>query len=168
MKADEIEKLEEPKLNYKMTDLEPVMSKETVELHFGTLTRNYVKKYNETKDPFQYAGAFLHSIWWKQFDRGVNRPGQNFLKLVGGNFTDFKDKFVETALTIQGAGWIYLNKKGEIKIIKNHEVKKDIVLIIDMWEHAFLLDYKANKKKYLENIWTIINWDTIEQRIGLS
>ena len=66
---------------------------------------------------------------------------------------------------IQGSGWVYLSKSGIIKTIKNHEIKQDIVLIIDWWEHAWALDYKANKKAYLENQWKIINWDIINQRL---
>ena len=60
--------------------------------------------------------------------------------------------------------WIWLN----IKTIKNHEVKSDILLLIDWWEHAWILDYGSDKKKYLKDIWKIINWNVISTRLGKS
>jgi Fe-Mn family superoxide dismutase len=70
-------------------------------------------------------------------------------------------------LTIQGSGWVYLNHIGEIKIIKNHSLVKTqkIVLLIDWWEHAFITDYGADKKKYLKNIWKIIDWSVVNNRL---
>ena len=78
----------------------------------------------------------------------------------------FKEKIVKTAMAIQGSGWVYLATDGKIKTIVNHEIKKDIVLLIDWWEHAWALDYQADKKKYLENIWKIINYDVINARLA--
>jgi superoxide dismutase len=69
-------------------------------------------------------------------------------------------------MAIQGSGWVYLAKDGKIKTIKNHEIKKDIVLLIDWWEHSWALDYQSDKKKYLENQWKIINWDHINGLLG--
>ena len=69
---------------------------------------------------------------------------------------------------IQGSGWVYLAKNGEIKTIKNHQIKNDIILLIDWWEHAWALDYQSDKKKYLENQWKIINWNVISARVGLQ
>ena len=64
-------------------------------------------------------------------------------------------------MSIQGSGWVYVNSKGDIKTIKNHAIKKDIILLIDWWEHAWALDYQKDKKKYLKNIWKIIDWDHV-------
>ncbi len=52
-------------------------------------------------------------------------------------------------MKIQGSGWAYLAYDGKIKTIKNHEVRDDILLLVDWWEHAFILDYGSDKKKYL-------------------
>ena len=71
-------------------------------------------------------------------------------------------------MAVQGSGWVYLARNGSIKTIKNHEVRMDIVLLIDWWEHAWALDYQADKKRYLMNQWTIINWNVISSRIGLA
>jgi Fe-Mn family superoxide dismutase len=69
-------------------------------------------------------------------------------------------------MTIQGSGWLYLAYNGEIKTIVNHEVRDDILLLVDWWEHAWALDYQADKRSYLENTWKIINWSWINTRWG--
>ena len=68
-------------------------------------------------------------------------------------------------MTIEGSGWLYLSTDGKIKIIHNHAVKHDILLLIDWWEHAWALDYQSNKTAYLENIWLIINWDFVNSKL---
>jgi Fe-Mn family superoxide dismutase len=69
---------------------------------------------------------------------------------------------------IQGSGWVYLSKNGQIKTITNHAIKHDIILLIDWWEHSWALDYQADKQKYLNNIWRIINWSVINDRLTLK
>ena len=66
---------------------------------------------------------------------------------------------------IQGSGWVYLAKNGTIKTIPNHATRGDIVLLVDWWEHAWALDYKSDKAKYLDNIWKILDWDKVNIRI---
>jgi Fe-Mn family superoxide dismutase len=65
---------------------------------------------------------------------------------------------------IQGSGWVYLSHDGSIKIIANHQVRSDVILIVDWWEHSFIPDYSTDKKRYLENIWKIIDWNAINTR----
>jgi Fe-Mn family superoxide dismutase len=67
---------------------------------------------------------------------------------------------------IQGSGWVYLAKNGSLKTIKNHEVKRDIVLLIDWWEHAWYTDYGPEKSAYLKNIWKIIDWEKITAKLA--
>jgi len=71
-------------------------------------------------------------------------------------------------MKIQGSGWVYLATDGKIKTIKNHEIKMDIVFLVDFWEHAWALDYQADKKSYLKNIYKIVNWNVISARVGLA
>jgi Fe-Mn family superoxide dismutase len=68
-------------------------------------------------------------------------------------------------MSVQGSGWIYLSRSGDIKIIKNHSKRTDIALLIDWWEHAWFDDYGTNKSKYLNNIWRIINWNAVNSRL---
>jgi Fe-Mn family superoxide dismutase len=97
-----------------------------------------------------------------------NKPNGISLSVINkkyGSFDKFKDELKQTAMKIQGSGWVYMAKNGEIKTITNHQIKTDIALLIDWWEHAWAKDYGANKSKYLENIWKIINWDKVNARM---
>jgi Fe-Mn family superoxide dismutase len=164
----ESNKLEQIKLPYAKGDLEPVMSEDTINYHFGKLYKTYVERFNSGEgDPdFNEAGAFLHSIYFAQFQspKATNKPTGAIEEFINEHFTDFdsfKAEVEKQAMGIQGSGWVYLAKNGSVKTIKNHSIKSDIVLLIDWWEHAWALDYQADKKKYLENTWKIINWETI-------
>jgi Fe-Mn family superoxide dismutase len=165
-------KLETTPLPYGPGDLSPVMSKETIDYHYEHLAKNYAKRYNagEGNADFNRAGSYLHNKLFVQFKapKGTNKPKGAILELIESRFKtyeDFKDAVKETAMKIQGSGWIYLTTGGEIKTIANHAVRVDIALIIDFWEHAWALDYQSDKAKYLDNIWKIINWDVINERL---
>lgn len=170
--AKEPKTLTHTPLPYKSDALEPSISEATIDYHYGELYGGYVKRYNKGEgDPeFNEAGAFLHDIYFTQFraPKSSNQPVGKSLDLIEehfGTYEKFQEKLAEEAMKIQGSGWIYLNHRGEIKTIKNHEIRKDIVLLIDWWEHAFSLDYQSDKKSYLKNTWKIINWEIINQRI---
>jgi len=162
------DKLVQLTLPYSRTDLDPVMSEETLDYHFGTLYKTYVDRYNkgEGDRDFNEAGAFLHDILFDQYQSpsNTNKPSGDILELIESKFKSFeafKEEFLKIAMGIQGSGWVYLAKSGVIKTIVNHQIKEDIVLLIDWWEHAWALDYQADKQKYLENQWKIIDWEKI-------
>jgi Fe-Mn family superoxide dismutase len=170
--TEEKKKLELKKLPYSMTALAPVMSKSTLENHYGKLARGYVDRYNkgEGDASFNEAGAYLHNIFFPQLraPRNANVPYGASLSLINrhfGNFSDFKQDFEAEAMKLQGSNWIYLSRDGKIKTIKNHQKRTDIALLVDWWEHAWVTDYGADKKKYLKNIWRIINWEYVNRRI---
>jgi Fe-Mn family superoxide dismutase len=163
------------KLPYARDDLEPSMSEDTIDYHYGELYGGYVKRFNkgEGDADFNEAGAFLHNIWFTQFQKptGSNNPDGSageFITKHFKTFDKFKEAFAKEAMGIQGSGWAYLARNGTIKTIKNHEVRMDIVLLVDWWEHAWALDYQADKKRYLTNQWTIINWNIVGSRVGLA
>jgi len=167
------DKLIQLTLPYAKDELAPVKSQETIEYHYGTLYRGYVDRYNkgEGDADFNEAGAFLHNIYFAQLKKpeGSNRPYDAILQFIEKHYKTydlFRDKVEITAMKIQGSGWVYLARDGEIKTIVNHEIKNDIVLLIDWWEHAFSLDYKADKQKYLQNLWKIINWRYINDKLS--
>ena len=158
-------------LPYARTALGKSLSKAALDYHYGQLYKSYVDRYNNGEGDinFNEAGAFLHDIYFTQFQapKGSNQPTgkvKEFIETHFKSFDKFKEAFAKEAMSIQGSGWVYLAKDGKIKTIKNHEIKKDIVLLIDWWEHAWALDYRADKKKYLENQWKIINWEHIDAR----
>ena len=160
------------KLPYDSKDLDPVMSEATLDYHYSKLAKGYVDRYNKKEgDPyFNESGAYLHNVFFPQLKApsGANNPTGSvevLIKKKFGSFADFKKRFAEEAMKIQGSGWIYLNRQGEIKTIKNLAVRTDIAMIIDWWEHAWALDYQSDKAKYLENMWKIINWDVVNQRL---
>ena len=168
----EMKKLKRVTLNYDKYDLAPSLSKDTIEYHYGKLYKGYVDRFNSGEgDPaFNEAGAYLHSIYFSQFQppKSTNKPDGEVLNFIEKHFKSwdkFKKDFEETAMKIQGSGWVYLAKNGEIKTITNHQIKQDIVLLIDCWEHSWALDYQSDKQKYLENQWKIIDWPIINARL---
>lgn len=158
------------RLPYKRDDLEPCISEDTVKYHYDKLYKGYVDRYNngEGDQDFNEAGAFLHNLYFEQLESQGGAPHGKAEELINSHFKnwdDFKTKFEKVAMGIQGSGWVYLSRGGEIKTIKNHEIKMDVVLLIDWWEHAWALDYQSDKKSYLRNHWKIINWSIINARI---
>ena len=166
------QKLEQITLPYARDALGRSLSKASIDYHYGHLYKAYVDRFNKREgDPdFNEAGAFLHNIYFTQFKSpsGSNKPTGKSLEFIEKHFKSFdkfKDEFKKEFMSIKGSGWCYLAKNGMIKTIKNHEIKQDIVLLIDAWEHAWSLDYKWNKEGYLNNQWKIIDWDIINQRL---
>lgn len=159
-------------LDYDLADLDPVLSRESVNYHYNKLARNYVKRYNagEGDDDFNEAGAYLHNIWFAQFRKpsSGNRPTDTSLKLIESKYNswdNFKREFESVAMGIQGSGWVYMNRAGDIKTIKNHQIRRDIALLVDWWEHSWYTDYGPEKSKYLNNVWRIIDWSVINSRL---
>jgi Fe-Mn family superoxide dismutase len=167
------DKIEIVKLNHSESSLAPVMSTSTVKYHYGTLAHGYADRYNkhEGDSNFNYAGAWLHNVYFTQFrtPRNNNEPNGPIGGLIKSKFKswdNFREEFKATALRLQGSGWVYLARNGEIKTIPNHQVRNDILILVDMWEHAYNMDYGADKKKYLDNIWRIFDWNAINTRWG--
>jgi Fe-Mn family superoxide dismutase len=162
-------------LTYKKDDLDPAVSEDTINYHYGKLAKSYVTRFNDGEGDadFNEAGAFLHNILFQQYTTPTNGneptgSASEFIVKHWKTFKKFQEEFSKVAMGIQGSGWVYLADDGKIKTIVNHEIKQDIVLLIDWWEHAWALDYQSDKKKYLQNQWKIINWNLISSRIGLS
>jgi len=170
-----IKEIEINPLNYTFSEVSPVLSEDTLELHYEKLAKGYAKRYNkgEGDKDFNYAGVFLHNLLFAQYrevrDNNVpNGPIKSFIEKNYKTYSAFKQQFEEEALKIQGSGWIYLATDGKIKTIKNHEVRKDILLLVDFWEHAWILDYGSDKKEYLKQQWKIIDWNLISTLWGKS
>ena len=162
-------------LPYGRGDLEPVLSRANVEYHYGVLSRGYVNRYNTGEgDPdFNYGGAKLHNLFWAQLQpvKGNNAPRGAIMEFINKhhkNLDAFKEKLLLATMKLQGSGWVYLSKSGEIKTTPNQTYRSDILMPIDLWEHSFM-DYvpaKDAKKRYITNIFKIINWSTINDRLN--
>jgi Fe-Mn family superoxide dismutase len=160
------------KLPYSRGALSPVMSQATINYHYGELAKGYVDRFNkgEGDSTFNEAGAFLHNIFFQQLrpPKNNNTPRGPSLSLIEDkfdSFKNFKEKMKTEAMKIQGSGWVYLSRGGDIKVIKNHQIKHDIVLLIDWWEHAWSKDYGSNKAKYFDSIWRCIDWDKVNHQM---
>ena len=132
--------LEQAILPYKKDDLEPALSEDAIKYHYGKLYKGYVDRFNngEGDADFNEAGAFLHQILFTQYQAPVvsNAPtniANNFINKYFKSFDNFKDNFERESMKVQGSGWVYLSSNGTIKTIKNHDIKMDIVLLIDWW-----------------------------------
>jgi Fe-Mn family superoxide dismutase len=163
------------KLTFKKDELDPVMSEETIKYHFDGLASKYFERYNkgEGDAKFNYGGAMLHNFYFGNLTppRAANRPSEASAELINdvySSFDAFKEAVEKEAMAIQGSGWVYMDVAGKLHTIHNHEYKKDmkIALLIDWWEHAWALDYQQDKTKYLDNIWRIIDWDIVNDRLG--
>jgi len=161
-------------LPYKKHDLEPVMSADTLNYHHDHLAGSYVNRFNKGEgDPtFNKHGAYLHNIYFPQFQppKANNKPfgiSEQVINKKWGSFKEFQDNMEKQAMKIQGSGWIYMSVTGTVIDFPNHsQMPTDIALLIDWWEHAWALDYHAEKKEYLKNIWRIVDWQIVNDRIN--
>jgi Fe-Mn family superoxide dismutase len=170
------ETLVQERLPVDRSSLDPVMSEETLNYHYGKLASNYVKRYNarEGDDDFNYGGAVLHNLFFPQLQEPAsgNKPKGISAEIINKkwkNFKSFQEAFSLEFMKAQGSNWLYMDHTGAIKTIHNHEYRKGmkIALLIDGWEHAWALDYQHDKQKYLDNIWRIIDWEVVNIRLHL-
>ena len=153
------------------TQLAPVFSKEAIDLHYGKLYKAYVDKALAGEGDFQVAGAKLHTMFFEQLQapKPTNSPNGAVKSLIVekfGSVDKFKDAFTKTALGIHGSGWVYLDTKGIIRTIANHKIVDNVCILIDMWEHSYIIDYGSDKEKYLKDIWRVINWNIVNARLN--
>lgn len=166
------EKLELLSLSWSESALTPVIGSGCVRQH-KKLWQGYVDKFNDNigDRQFQYAGYLLHNLYFTQFrsprtNNEPNGPVGGMIKSRYKSWEDFKEAFKTAALKLQGSGWVYLSRDGSIKTIQNHAVRPDILILVDMWEHAYQMDYGTHKEKYLDNIWRVFDWNSINTRWG--
>ncbi|MGA2417993.1 MAG: superoxide dismutase [Candidatus Staskawiczbacteria bacterium] len=128
---------------------------------------------------FNVAGHILHETFWKIMapeKSGKNKPSGKILAAIEkefGSYERFKTEFSETAKSVEGSGWAILafhKEHGNLNIIQveKHNVnfypEQTILLCLDVWEHAYYLDYKNDRAKFIENWWNVVNWDEVEKR----
>lgn len=130
---------------------------------------------------FHIGGHVLHSLFWQNIapadrDGGGNPSGQieSIIKEEYGSFDRFKKNFSQVALNVEGSGWAALTycKQTQRPIIMqvekhNNNVypKFKILMVLDVWEHAYYLDYKNERGKFIESFWNIVNWTEINNRL---
>lgn len=129
---------------------------------------------------FNGGGHINHSIFWENLaptnKGGGGAPSGDLaaaIKKDFGSFEDFVTKFNTKTAAIQGSGWGWLGYCKESKHLRFHTCEnqdplstKNLIplLGVDVWEHAYYLQYKNVRADYLKNIWNIINWKDVERR----
>ena len=188
-----------PTLPYANNALEPVISEQTIDFHYGKHLQNYVNTLNtliqgtefEGKSVedivkaapdgpiFNNAGQTLnHIIYFLQFKSPVkgNEPtGKIAEALVRdfGSVENFKKEFAQAGATLFGSGWAWLSqdKNGKLVITKEPNAGNPLrhgsnpILGIDVWEHAYYLDYQNRRVDHLAALWDIIDWNVVESRL---
>ena len=115
-----------------------------------------------------------HNFYWNCLSPKNNSISSSLkyaIEIRWGDFTSFKDNFIRSAMTHFGSGWIWLVKKndGSLEIFTTNNANNPIntpykpLLTCDVWEHAYYIDYRNLRKKYLENYWKLINWQFVNE-----
>jgi superoxide dismutase, Fe-Mn family len=144
----------------------------------GDLT--YVNKL-EKDLAFNLGGHVNHSIFWTNLSPdGGDKPTGDLASAVDdffGSFDKFTAHFTAAALGVQGSGWAALvwDSIGEKLIIQqffdqqgNFAAGTIPVLLLDVWEHAYYLDYKNVRADYVKAFWNIANWDNVQKRFSTA
>lgn len=187
-----------PALPYEMDALQPHMSKETLEYHYGKHHQTYVTNLNNLIKGTEYENASLEDIIKKSSGGLFNNSAQvwnhtffwNCLKPNGGgaptgavadainakwgSFDKFKEEFTKSAVTNFGSGWTWLVKKtdGSVDIVNTSNAATPLttsdkaLLTCDVWEHAYYIDYRNARPKFLEAFWNLVNWDFVAKNFA--
>ena len=127
---------------------------------------------------FNLGGHVNHSIFWQNLSPASGEPSGDLAAAINehfGSFEKFKNHFSAAAIGIQGSGWAYLawDAMGNRLIIGqlydqqgNLAMGNIPLLMLDMWEHAFYLDYQNVKADYVKAFWNIVNWEDVAKRFG--
>ncbi|CAI9685639.1 superoxide dismutase [Elizabethkingia anophelis] len=184
-----------PELPYDRNALNPIITEETFDYHYGKHHATYVNNLaglvkdtpleNATVEEIirkgfaeNNAGLFNnaaqhwnHSFFWHCLSpNGGKTPQGRIAELIirdFGSFENFKELFSTTAVKLFGCGWAWLaqdeNQKLEIVPMKDAHTplteNKTPILTLDVWEHAYYIDYRNARPKFVEGFWEIVNWD---------
>jgi len=129
---------------------------------------------------FHIGGHLLHSLFWANLapaGRGGGKPTgalSTALEKEFGGFDRFKKEFSLAASSVEGSGWAALSfcrqtDRPIIMQIEKHNTNVypmfTILMVIDVWEHAYYLDYKNDRAKFVDAFWNIVNWDEVSKRL---
>lgn len=121
-------------------------------------------------------GHYNHSLFWKWMTpKGGGQPGGELAKSIEQKFSSFQsftDEFSEKANGLFGSGWVWLLPSMEIITTPNQDTpmllgKPEPVLGLDVWEHAYYLDYKNVRADYVKAWWNVVDWKFAEERLKI-
>jgi superoxide dismutase, Fe-Mn family len=127
-------------------------------------------------------GHYNHDLFWKLLSPTSSAPSGNLTEAINtafGSFDEFKAKFGAAGTTRFGSGWAWLlkNSSGKLEICSTPnqdnpimdiaEVKGSPILALDVWEHAYYLNYQNRRPDYISAFWDIVNWDEVAKRFSM-
>ena len=132
---------------------------------------------------FNIGGHVLHSAFWENMapsGKGGGAPGGAVADLLNneyGSFERFKKEFTAAAISVEGSGWAVLAlhpcvNRPLIMQVEKHNVNIypsfNILMALDVWEHAYYLDYQNLRPKFVEAFWNLVNWDYVDKIYALT
>ncbi len=117
------------------------------------------------------AQIWNHTFYWNSLSpNGGGQPSGNLASAIVasfGSFEAFKAEFTKCAVTTFGSGWAWLvkDKEGNLSLVSSSNAACPLtegltpLLTCDVWEHAYYIDYRNARPKYLEAFWSLVNWD---------
>ena len=124
------------------------------------------------------AQVWNHTFYWNSLSpKGGGQPSGALADAIEkgyGSFDSFKEAFTKTAVTTFGSGWAWLvkNSDGSLAIVSTSNAGCPLtegqtpLLTCDVWEHAYYIDYRNARPKYLEAFWKLVNWDFAEKNFA--
>jgi Fe-Mn family superoxide dismutase len=187
-----------PPLPYANDALQPHISAETIEYHYGKHHQTYVTNLNNLIKGTEFESATLediikkssgglfnnsaqvwnHTFYWNCLNpNGGGEPSGAVADAINkafGSFAEFKEKFTTSAVTNFGSGWTWMvqNSDGSVEIFNTSNAGcpmtegKKALLTVDVWEHAYYIDYRNARPKYMEAFWNLVNWDFVAKNLG--
>lgn len=126
---------------------------------------------------FNLSGHFLHSLFWQNMSPdGGGKPSGDLARAIGttfGGYAGFSSQFEAAAAKLQGSGWVSLaweplGKQLMVEQVLDHQENIGNgtlpILVMDMWEHAYYLQYQNRKADWVAAFWELVNWDDVAQR----
>lgn len=133
---------------------------------------------------FHLGGYRLHNLFWQNLapsgKGGGGVPTGDLAKVIDGEFGGFdrfKKEFSAAATSVEGSGWAalsYCRETGRplIMQVEKHNMNGfpgyPILMVLDVWEHAYYLDYRNDRAKFVEAFWNIVNWDEAGKRFAAA
>ena len=123
-------------------------------------------------------GHSNHSLFWSIMSAaGGGEPTGDLAAAINaacGSFDAFKEAFSKTAITTFGSGWAWLvkTKQSELELVSTSNAGCPLteghipLLTCDVWEHAYYIDYRNARPKYVDEFWSIVNWDFVAQKFA--
>jgi Fe-Mn family superoxide dismutase len=185
-----------PELPYARNALEPHMSRETLDYHYGKHHKGYVDKLNKLIAGTELEDAALeelvtessgvvfnnaaqvwnHNFFWNCLSPQRKQPGKELTRALEGlgGLQSFQQQFDKAASELFGSGWTWLIKDGAgtLKIVTTANANTPVreghtaLLTCDVWEHAYYIDHRNDREAYLKQFWPLVNWDFVTANLS--